>query len=268
MPAYRFSWDDFDDGTVAVLARAAGHPPGQTEQSARDWLAEKVKRPTPQFVRDHKRALEDTWLRSPGGGAFTQQIVRQLTDLGIGPGLVDGKRPVTPEQCVAYIRRCRNSKNVQRLIAEAMVEFGDQDRAPEDPPESFVPRFVQLTPSAQPADHRVPNPYQEEAWRALSQELGGNGDGGLRSGLLVMPTGSGKTYTAVNWAIREALNNGVRVLWLAHRHSLLEQAGDAVHRLASLAEEPVRVRIVSGHHCSTSQINRADNVIVCSVQSL
>ena len=43
-------------------------------------------------------------------------------------------------------------------------------------------------------------------------------------GLLVLPTGGGKTLTAARWISEYIIDKGIKVLWLAHRHELLEQA--------------------------------------------
>ena len=43
-------------------------------------------------------------------------------------------------------------------------------------------------------------------------------------GVLCLPTGAGKTRTAVHFALESVLSKGGRVLWLAHRHELVNQA--------------------------------------------
>ena len=48
-----------------------------------------------------------------------------------------------------------------------------------------------------------------------------------RKPILVMPTGSGKTKTAVYGVVAPAIAKGKRVLWLAHRTELIEQAKKA-----------------------------------------
>ena len=47
------------------------------------------------------------------------------------------------------------------------------------------------------------------------------------SALVVLPTGAGKTMTATTWLLSSAVDKGKKVLWIAHRHLLLEQAADA-----------------------------------------
>ena len=42
-------------------------------------------------------------------------------------------------------------------------------------------------------------------------------------GILVLPTGAGKTFTTVRFLCRRPISDGYRVLWLAHTHHLLAQ---------------------------------------------
>ncbi|NTV45934.1 MAG: DEAD/DEAH box helicase family protein, partial [Chlorobiales bacterium] len=44
------------------------------------------------------------------------------------------------------------------------------------------------------------------------------------AGLLVLPTGGGKTLTAAYWIAKNFLDKNKKVLWVAHRHELLDQA--------------------------------------------
>ncbi len=102
------------------------------------------------------------------------------------------------------------------------------------------------------------------------------------SSLLVLPTGGGKTRTAVQWLIANALQEGDadgggvgprrKVLWLAHRHLLLEQAADAFERNVFSDDAPnltpFRYRIVSGRHDQPVRITRDDDVVIASKDSL
>jgi superfamily II DNA or RNA helicase len=47
------------------------------------------------------------------------------------------------------------------------------------------------------------------------------------STLVVLPTGGGKTMTAATWLLSNAVDNNKKILWIAHRHLLLEQAAEA-----------------------------------------
>ena len=63
---------------------------------------------------------------------------------------------------------------------------------------------------------------------------------GPRGGVLVMPTGSGKTYTAVHFLCHHPLaeSQPYKVLWLAHTHHLLEQAAATFSTFAGLIPAP------------------------------
>lgn len=93
-------------------------------------------------------------------------------------------------------------------------------------------------------------------------------------GLLVLPTGGGKTLTAVYWLLRNYINKGKKVLWIAHRHELLNQALETIkfsaYRSLLGDVEGFRYRIISGHsqHDRPVNIQPTDNIIIASKDSL
>ncbi len=113
--------------------------------------------------------------------------------------------------------------------------------------------------------------HQTEALKALDRAiLDENAE--RFAGLLVIPTGGGKTLTAVQWVLRNIINNDKKVLWLAHRHELLEQALLAVKRnsysnLINKRKE-FKYRIISGQHDRPVNIKKDDDIIVASKDSL
>ena len=72
-------------------------------------------------------------------------------------------------------------------------------------------------------------PYQNEAKEGIFAEWGK----GTRRTLLVLPTGCGKTIVFAKVA-EECVRSGDRVLILAHRGELLEQAADKIHKATGL----------------------------------
>ncbi|MBD2261192.1 DEAD/DEAH box helicase [Pseudanabaena sp. FACHB-2040] len=264
--SYPFSWDTFTDRTIIALAQAAAGDSWYLAKAApKAWLQQHYPYPNEAFIAQTKTALEQTWLPEYEGA---KQVVDYLLDVGIGPM----GSPRTQKDYVQYIQRCRNSKTVRLRLLEAMLHWGNPQRDKNDvsPFKDYVHRYVSLDPTIQPQDPRQPHDYQQEAWQKLSAHLAESEVTGRFEGLLVMPTGSGKTYTATRWLVDSVLNRGYRVLWLAHRHELLEQAAREFHALSSRAIglKQVQVRIVSGIHCSTSQISKTDDVILCSIMSL
>jgi ATP-dependent helicase IRC3 len=95
-------------------------------------------------------------------------------------------------------------------------------------------------------------------------------------GLLVLPTGGGKTLTAVHWLLRNFINNKKKVLWIAHRHELLDQALETVQLsaysslLSNSNVSEFRYRIISGHpkHGRPVHIAPSDDIIIASKDSL
>lgn len=90
--------------------------------------------------------------------------------------------------------------------------------------------------------------------------------------LLVLPTGGGKTLTAAYWLLRNAVDNGKKILWLAHRYLLLEQAAEAFSRNAytdiMVNRTVFNYRIVSGMHDRPIHIKNTDNIIIAGKDSI
>ncbi|MEH2211630.1 DEAD/DEAH box helicase family protein [Nostoc sp.] len=111
--------------------------------------------------------------------------------------------------------------------------------------------------------------HQNEAIKALNKT---NED--AFEGLLVLPTGGGKTLTAVHWLLRNFINKNKKVLWIAHRHELLDQALETLQLSAysSLLSNVsgFRYRIISGHpkHDRPVNIEKTDDIIIASKDSL
>lgn len=72
-------------------------------------------------------------------------------------------------------------------------------------------------------------PYQQEAREAIFEQW----DSGVLKTLLVLPTGCGKTIVFAK-ITEDCVRRGDRVLILAHRGELLEQAADKIHKSTGL----------------------------------
>ena len=114
-------------------------------------------------------------------------------------------------------------------------------------------------------------PHQHDAIACLSAKLLATKKPQL-SGLLVIPTGGGKTLTAVRWLLRNIIDKGKKVLWVAHRHELLEQAFFTFARNASSTvltnKKSFRYRIISGQHDRPVHLHHEDDLVIASKDSL
>jgi len=111
--------------------------------------------------------------------------------------------------------------------------------------------------------------HQNEAIKALDEK-----NKCPFEGLLVLPTGGGKTLTAVHWLLRNFIDKRKKVLWIAHRHELLDQAFETVKFSAypSLLNDvdKFRYRVISGHpkHDRPVNIQPTDDILIASKDSL
>ena len=118
---------------------------------------------------------------------------------------------------------------------------------------------------------RLPYIHQRAAIKALDNL---NKNFSAYSTLLVLPTGGGKTYTASTWLLQNALDKGKKILWLAHRQLLLEQAAESFQNYAFATETPnissFSYRIISGapSHERTIDIKPSDNLLIISKDSI
>lgn len=98
-------------------------------------------------------------------------------------------------------------------------------------------------------------PYQQEAFENVFAQW----DGGTRRTLVVMPTGTGKTIVFAK-IVEECVRRGQRVLIMAHRGELLDQAADKILRSTGLR--------CSVEKAEQSCLGEWFRVVVGSVQTL
>ncbi|MFO0905258.1 MAG: DEAD/DEAH box helicase [Pirellulales bacterium] len=116
------------------------------------------------------------------------------------------------------------------------------------------------------SDSFRPYPHQQSAWDALSRHFL---DRNQTAGIVVVPTGGGKTKLATRWILENYVRHGYRVLWLAHRRSLLVQAYADFARDAHLATglDSLNLIRVSSQDCRWSNVSESDHVVFSMIQS-
>lgn len=134
--------------------------------------------------------------------------------------------------------------------------------------ENYLPISID---DSMPDNRTLIMPHQAEAVKAMTAYFQLDKRKENRSGLVVMPTGSGKTYTAVNWLLNDAVVKGYRVIWLVHRQELVEQTFMEFRKQAPTLKgtgvKKLRIIPVSGMHLGMNMACRAD-VNVCSIASV
>ncbi|NJL03387.1 MAG: DEAD/DEAH box helicase family protein [Chloroflexaceae bacterium] len=152
----------------------------------------------------------------------------------------------------------------------------------EQPQPQMFRRYI-LEQTRKRPSQRVPEVHQRNALNKLKQWYTPRPTP-RAGGILVLPTGGGKTFTAVRFLCEGPLSEGYRVLWLAHTHHLLEQALDSFgdperdaaakhghetgHIRASRSE--LQVRVVSGTegHFPVTHISTNDDIIIGTIQTI
>lgn len=117
---------------------------------------------------------------------------------------------------------------------------------------------------------RIPYDHQKRAMENLDLM----NQNSSYSTLVVLPTGGGKTYTASMWLLRRALDQKKKILWIAHRQMLLDQAAESFQKYAYAEAIPhissFRYRVISGatSHERTIDIQSTDNLLIVSKDSI
>lgn len=113
--------------------------------------------------------------------------------------------------------------------------------------------------------------HQNDAIRKLNEKIL-HSDKKCFEGLLVLPTGAGKTLTATYWLLINYTDKNKKILWVAHRHELLEQAKNSFMQLAYSDilknRTSFNYRIISGLHDRPVNIKTSDDIIIASKDSL
>ena len=128
-------------------------------------------------------------------------------------------------------------------------------------------------PNVRQESSRSPYPFQKDAFRALDRLKEKHPEG--FASMLVLPTGAGKTYTAVHWILKNYIDQGVRVLWIAHRSELLRQAAEAFYMDTTDETLPHRKGFQSytvssefGRSCYIEKQGVRTDVVIASRQSV
>ena len=258
----RFSWEGFDSSFLKSIILATDEEPNKEryrKTDDKDVLCSRVNRictaPDYKFIKRYRSIIENEVLslyKEP-----VKNICRAL-NMPIGK---DHDRLVR-------LSERRFTQSLAEAYCAALYEISGFSLEPEDY-SSY--RHTKSLNMRETKTEDVPlYDFQEDAVQALKKHFV---DEDRAAGMLVMPTGSGKSRASTFFLIREMVSRGYQVVWLVHRHMLIDQAADCFYRYAGLSKivnpqiKTYRLTCISGAHKKMSQADN-DNVIVASVSSV
>ena len=219
--------------------------------------------PNSHFVRRYRREIEDYFLPE---GNHLNEIAGRLERKNYG-----GIAPGEPEDILMELRHQKLSNTIIDAYRVELLKVGMDTDDGWEPATDFTQPFT-FDLLASSACKVSLYPYQEEAVEAMKRHFL---DEDKSAGILVMPTGSGKTMTSVYFLLREMASRGYEIIWLAHRFMLVEQAAGVFYRLSPLVKEgsdntldTFTMTCVSGKHASSHALSKKDDLVVGTVQSL
>ena len=254
-----FRWDLVDPDLTRSLLRAAASPPKrlvlerkfaklkrdaarQPKTSAdgyeRGVLAETARGVLARGGVDRMLpvcpVLTEQWLPNASDGALAR-----LTNIVETTQGLTATRQHTSAERLRFLQRTELTYSFQAsLIKEFRRDHSTSVRRPRRPRQAGidVTKEIALKGAAGSPLYR-PHPHVKDAWAAMDRLKRRAGNKPVRA-RVVLPTGAGKTDVAVGWTLQRLEREpDLRVLWLSHQVSLLEQAARRFET-ASLERHP------------------------------
>ena len=257
----QFTWSNFSSSFIRAVVYSestpeSARPAVQTKEM--DLLLPAMNAiccyPNERFVMTYRHEIESVLMQS-----FPEQTNELAEVLSCRGNIL--------RNTINYLSQQAFSRSVIRAYVIYLLKIGGVKEA------SYTYRFVNITDvdlenstAGELSLHR----YQREAVSSLKTYFI---EEDRQRGMLVLPTGSGKTRTAVYFLLRYMVSCGYQVVWLAHRYMLLEQAEQVFRENAPLAKseesgnKPMRIITVSGMHRSSHELSKKDSIKIVGVQS-
>ena len=259
----KFSWDKFDPAFLkTVLLASDKFTDEQKDIKEEDDIIGLVARmniicdyPDKKFIMKYRNIIEQDLLKH-----YPEEVRKICKSVGISGASFNikqsnmTKKPLSASLIGAYIAALLN-------ISGMDIPLNECSRF----------RYTVALNMTETQTEEVPlYDFQKDAVKALKNHFIEKDN---TSGMLVMPTGSGKSRTATYFLIREMISRGYQILWIAHRYMLIDQAAECFYKFAGLAKEEnpkiknYRINCVSGEHLSIKQVGDSE-VIVASINSI
>lgn len=225
-----FSWSKVDDRLLNELLLAAD----DSKEPRSRRLREIQKKPRALRVNEAEESFG-----SPPHAAWMSRLAKPLVDVwlpqlpaaqvidladmvGVGLATSVGGSRLTKPTALALLQKRRRTNNFLVNLRKEFVRSHRVERRVEvgkTKPEAQGPYVLRGEELARPYE---PYAHQESTWNRLD-DLWGEEPG--FSARIVLPTGAGKTETAIEWLLdRIEAEPELRVLWVAHQQELVVQA--------------------------------------------
>lgn len=266
--ATSFDWANMPADVVRAFARALEGGRPDTER-ALEVLRRHYPLPDADFFRDFevRYVAANAWLGSDP--AALDHVYGELQ----GRVLPATPQPLSPRGRRSAVRRVidppegsRQSQPVRDVLAGALLAAGG--RLEERDADATLRPFNVI---ATRGFHALTlHPHQERVVADLRQAYLENGN--RMVGVVVMPTGAGKTVTAVSWLLDDPVRRGVKVLWVTHRQELLDQTAQAFVRCAAVladGRDRFTLRLIgAGFGSATTLPDPGHDVAVATIGAL
>ena len=210
--------------------------------------------PDTDFVMTYRREIEDKFFRNYPD--VVKGVTKSLNDANY-------------LNVINELSRQEMTSTLAAMYVKALFMIGSGEYAAE-----HISKFANVVT----VDLRMAMPegevplynFQNDAVKALKKHFI---DDNKKSGILVMPTGSGKTRTSAAFLLQHMISDGYQVVWLTHRHMLIDQAAEVFYKNSPVIKlfnpktTSFKLACVSGEHQTVKALERDDSVMVISVQS-
>ena len=264
-----FTWENFSTKFIKSIVyspkTSAKYRPIrkiEEKESLVVHIARICPKPDEHFVRCYRDEITENFLK--GSGALTSLISN------LEKHKYRGAKVGSHDAMLEQFQHMRLTSTVMSLVLKELLQAGAYTDYEEDTSIFTTPKVLDMSKCI-PSDLPL-KPYQDKAVESLRDYFITQKK---KAGMLVMPTGSGKTRVATYFLIKDMVAAGWQVIWLAHRHMLIEQTADAMYngaagllKSAAPKKKEFHLICVSGNHASVKAIDRNDDVVIGSVQTI
>ena len=233
------------------------------------------------YMADGRTALVTSANLSQSGFEHNLEMATLTSDASLLEQIVQVTRDIEAEMtCVSlehleyFVRKQRISTLDPDSPTPVIPIWRRNGNGPNGPlPHECTFYEYDLIQAHQHALSKKPSRHQNEALNNLRAWFQRRPKPSPAGTILVMPTGGGKTYTAVRFLYTNLLPQGYKVLWLAHTHHLLDQARCSFESgVGNISNGKARlnVRVVSGSggYCPVSTLQTSDDVVIATLQTM